>query len=114
MLLYHPNSYHLVILLIVDLLYLILLSTKVQRNGSISAEHGIGFMKAPYLAHTKSPILIDTMLRIKTLFDPKGILNPYKVFPTDKERVVGEGVRRRIGSVAEGCGCGDWSNGENK
>jgi FAD/FMN-containing dehydrogenase len=51
----------------------------VQRfNGSISAEHGLGVMKAPFLQYSKSPEMIDYMTRIKKLFDPKGIMNPYK------------------------------------
>lgn len=49
-------------------------------KGSISAEHGIGLMKAQYLNYTKSDLSIELMKRIKTVFDPKGILNPYKIF----------------------------------
>jgi D-2-hydroxyglutarate dehydrogenase len=48
-------------------------------RGSISAEHGIGVMKGRYLQHSKSALAIDLMRRIKAQFDPKGILNPYKV-----------------------------------
>lgn len=48
-------------------------------RGSISAEHGIGAMKGRYLQHSKSALAIDLMRRIKAQFDPKGILNPYKV-----------------------------------
>jgi D-2-hydroxyglutarate dehydrogenase len=48
-------------------------------RGSISAEHGIGAMKGRYLQHSKSPLAVDLMRRIKAQFDPKGILNPYKV-----------------------------------
>ncbi|RKO90558.1 hypothetical protein BDK51DRAFT_16088 [Blyttiomyces helicus] len=51
------------------------------RNGSISAEHGLGLMKAPYLEYSKSPEAIELMRRVKAAFDPKGILNPYKYFP---------------------------------
>ena len=47
-------------------------------NGSISAEHGLGVMKAPYLGYSKSQDMISMMKQIKTMFDPKGILNPYK------------------------------------
>jgi FAD/FMN-containing dehydrogenase len=48
-------------------------------DGSISAEHGIGQMKRDELAATRSPIEIDLMQRIKTAFDPAGIMNPGKV-----------------------------------
>jgi FAD/FMN-containing dehydrogenase len=48
-------------------------------NGSISAEHGIGVMKRAELAQAKGPVAMDLMRKIKTAFDPKGILNPGKV-----------------------------------
>ena len=35
-------------------------------------------MKAPYVSYSQSPTSIDMMRRIKTMFDPKGLLNPYK------------------------------------
>ncbi|KAI9635717.1 uncharacterized protein MKK02DRAFT_36818 [Dioszegia hungarica] len=47
-------------------------------NGSISAEHGLGVMKAPYVSYSKNQTSIDMMRKIKQLFDPKGLLNPYK------------------------------------
>jgi D-2-hydroxyglutarate dehydrogenase len=50
-------------------------------NGSISAEHGIGFHKPKYLHFSKSAEAIDMMRQLKTLMDPNGILNPYKVLP---------------------------------
>ena len=50
-------------------------------SGSISAEHGIGLKKAKYLHYSKSAECIDVMKNIKKLFDPNGILNPYKVVP---------------------------------
>ncbi|KAI8896219.1 hypothetical protein BC833DRAFT_598282 [Globomyces pollinis-pini] len=53
-------------------------------QGSISAEHGLGLMKAPYLNYSKSEPMIELMRHIKSLFDPKGILNPYKYFPEKK------------------------------
>jgi FAD/FMN-containing dehydrogenase len=48
-------------------------------GGSISAEHGIGVLKTPYLSHSKSRVEIELMRQVKNIFDPKGILNPYKV-----------------------------------
>ena len=48
-------------------------------GGSISAEHGIGQMKRSELRRFKSTIELDLMRRIKTAFDPKGILNPGKL-----------------------------------
>ncbi|KAK9460375.1 uncharacterized protein V1516DRAFT_676456 [Lipomyces oligophaga] len=49
-----------------------------KRQGSISAEHGIGFAKKNYLGYSKDPSMIKVMKEIKQLFDPNGILNPYK------------------------------------
>jgi FAD/FMN-containing dehydrogenase len=51
----------------------------VEMNGSISAEHGIGWMKRHELAHFKQPVELDLMRRIKAAFDPDGIFNPGKV-----------------------------------
>ncbi|XP_050307084.1 D-2-hydroxyglutarate dehydrogenase, mitochondrial [Anthonomus grandis grandis] len=50
-------------------------------KGSISAEHGIGFRKPKYMKYSKSPESIAIMKDLKKMFDPKGILNPYKVLP---------------------------------
>lgn len=52
-----------------------------RQGGSISAEHGIGRMKAAALQYSKSGEAVDLMQRIKLLFDPHRILNPYKVLP---------------------------------
>ena len=51
----------------------------LAHSGSISAEHGIGQMKRDELAEVKSPVALDLMRRIKTAFDPAGIMNPGKV-----------------------------------
>ncbi len=48
-------------------------------RGSISAEHGIGFLKPKFLHYSKSANEITLMKEIKSLLDPKGILNPLKV-----------------------------------
>jgi len=53
----------------------------VALGGSISGEHGIGFTKAPYLGLELSAIEIALMQRVKAAFDPRGILNPGKIFP---------------------------------
>ena len=49
-------------------------------RGSVSAEHGVGLTKKPYLSHTRSAGEIELMRKIKKSFDPDGIMNPGKVF----------------------------------
>jgi FAD/FMN-containing dehydrogenase len=52
----------------------------VQRHrGSISAEHGIGLLKKPFLSFSRSPAEIEVMRRTKRALDPNGILNPGKI-----------------------------------
>lgn len=53
-----------------------------DHHGSINAEHGMGQAKAKYLGYSKSPEMISIMQQVKSVFDPNGIMNPYKVFPT--------------------------------
>jgi FAD/FMN-containing dehydrogenase len=49
-------------------------------RGSISAEHGIGLLKKPYLHYTLSELEIQYMKNIKKMWDSKNILNPTKIF----------------------------------
>ncbi len=49
-------------------------------HGSVSAEHGVGLVKKPYLTFTRAPEEIALMKGIKKVFDPDGIMNPGKVF----------------------------------
>lgn len=49
-------------------------------GGTVSAEHGIGLLKKSFLSYTRSPEELALMRRIKTLLDPRNILNPGKVF----------------------------------
>jgi glycolate oxidase len=55
----------------------------VRLRGTMTGEHGVGVLKAPYLHLEQSPELIAFQQRIKTTFDPKGILNPGKIFSGD-------------------------------
>lgn len=52
----------------------------VKLGGTISGEHGIGITKAAYMPKEIGPVEIELMKNIKKLFDPKGILNPGKIF----------------------------------
>ena len=49
-------------------------------RGTLSGEHGIGASKSAFLAGEQSAALIDLQQRIKSTFDPRGILNPGKIF----------------------------------
>jgi FAD/FMN-containing dehydrogenase len=51
----------------------------LRYGGSISAEHGIGRMKAAALETVKTPFELASMRAIKAVFDPRGILNPGKL-----------------------------------
>lgn len=51
------------------------------KRGSISAEHGLGQMKAGAIGFSKSAVAVATMRLLKNSLDPNGILNPHKVLP---------------------------------
>lgn len=53
----------------------------VGMGGTLSGEHGIGTSKSEYLALEQSEALIDLQMRLKAAFDPRGLLNPHKIFP---------------------------------
>jgi len=53
----------------------------VDMGGMISGEHGIGYTQKQYLPIAVGDTEIELMKKIKAVFDPKGILNPGKIFP---------------------------------
>jgi glycolate oxidase len=57
-----------------------LFEATIALGGTLSGEHGIGVLKAPFLPMEQSPELIALQRKMKSLFDPRGILNPGKVF----------------------------------
>lgn len=52
----------------------------VSLGGTLSGEHGIGIAKRPYMPLAVSEVNLNLMRGIKKVFDPKGILNPGKIF----------------------------------
>ena len=57
-----------------------LFSLVKKYEGSISAEHGVGLLKKPYLHYSCSPEELKIMKSLKKLFDPDNVLNPGKIF----------------------------------
>ncbi|MEO5334799.1 MAG: FAD-binding protein [Magnetococcus sp. YQC-5] len=60
-----------------DLVFRLVLDLK----GTLSGEHGVGIMKKDHIHWELDPRSLEMQRQIKTLFDPKGILNPGKIFP---------------------------------
>lgn len=58
-----------------------LIRAGLDLGGTISGEHGIGIHKAEYLSWELGDTQIELMKRIKQAFDPKGIMNPGKIWP---------------------------------
>ena len=54
--------------------------TTISLGGTITAEHGIGLSKIPYLSIALDSKQIEIMKKIKAVFDPKNILNPGQIF----------------------------------
>jgi glycolate oxidase len=57
-----------------------LMQKVVDLGGVITGEHGVGLAKAPFLEMQHSPAEIKAMRAVKNALDPKGILNPGKIF----------------------------------
>lgn len=55
-------------------------SKTVGMGGTISGEHGIGFVKAPWFGMEVGETGVSVMRRLKAAFDPNGVLNPGKIF----------------------------------
>jgi glycolate oxidase len=55
----------------------------VDMGGTLSGEHGIGWVQRPYMDVAFSPRHLELMHGIKRVFDPKGILNPQKIMPSE-------------------------------
>jgi len=59
-----------------------ILKVCVAVGGSLSGEHGIGCEKKEYMGLVFSDADLETMLRVKAVFNPENLLNPNKIFPT--------------------------------
>lgn len=63
----------------------------VKVGGSISGEHGIGADKRCYMPNMFTEVDLETMQWVRQVFNPKGLANPGKIFPTP--RTCGEAAR---------------------
>ena len=63
----------------------------VKVGGSLSGEHGIGADKKCYMPEMFSETDLETMQWVRQVFNPKGLANPGKMFPTP--RTCGEAAR---------------------
>jgi glycolate dehydrogenase FAD-linked subunit len=61
-----------------------ILSYCIDAGGSLTGEHGIGADKSQYMPSMFAPEDLALMLRVRGAFDPQGICNPGKVFPTPR------------------------------
>ncbi len=61
-----------------------LVKLAVSYGGSVTAEHGCGIWKAPYLNMEHKEEVIELMRKIKSIFDPNNILNPGKMYSINK------------------------------
>jgi glycolate oxidase len=61
-----------------------ILSYCIEAGGSLTGEHGIGADKSQYMPTMFSPDDLGVMLRVRAAFDPSGLCNPGKVFPTPR------------------------------
>lgn len=58
-----------------------------QFNGSLASEHGVGINRTAYVLDHVGPDLLETMRLIKAAFDPKGLMNPGKIFDDGRWRI---------------------------
>ncbi|MGN9778125.1 FAD-linked oxidase C-terminal domain-containing protein [Micromonospora sp. H33] len=68
----------------------------IEHGGSITGEHGVGMDKAKFMPRMYTDDDLDTMQLLRCAFDPRGLANPGKVFPTP--RLCGEVPGRRKGA----------------
>jgi glycolate oxidase len=56
----------------------------IRLGGTLSGEHGIGTLKREFLAEAQGDVAVELARGIKRVFDPDGLLNPGKVFPSGR------------------------------
>ena len=66
----------------------------IELGGSVTGEHGIGIEKQNLMPLMFSEEDLDVMAKVKSAFNPDGLLNPKKVFPTNKGCIEIAGMRK--------------------
>lgn len=73
----------------VELAFAEIFEAAIELGGTITGEHGVGLVKAPYLEWKVGEAGIEVMKGIKAAFDPHNLLNPNKIFAKEtRKRVV--------------------------
>ncbi|HEY3316053.1 MAG TPA: FAD-linked oxidase C-terminal domain-containing protein [Bacillota bacterium] len=72
----------------------------VALGGTLSGEHGVGYMKAPFLPLEYGERAIRLMKDPKQAVDPQGLLNPLKMFPDPRNPMVSEAGKGQAGGGA--------------
>jgi len=78
----------------------------IEAGGTITGEHGVGIEKREYMSWMYSEADLQAMARVKAAFDPHGLLNPGKIFPTGEKEAhpplaqkITTGTTRRDGEM---------------
>jgi glycolate oxidase len=72
----------------------------IEYGGSITGEHGVGMDKAKYMTRMFTADDLETMQLLRCAFDPAGLANPGKIYPTP--RLCGEVPRKHHGAEPSG------------
>jgi glycolate oxidase len=56
----------------------------IRLGGTLSGEHGVGTLKREFLEEAQGGLAVALSRSIKAVFDPQGLLNPGKIFPTGR------------------------------
>jgi glycolate oxidase subunit GlcD len=74
----------------------------VEAGGSLSGEHGIGVEKKEFMGLVFNDTDLDVMMQVKQVFNPTGLLNPSKVFPTRRSCTeIGKGTTTNTDEIGK-------------
>lgn len=74
----------------------------VAVGGSLTGEHGVGYEKKDFMDLVFTESDLETMMRVKRVFNPDGLLNPSKIFPTRRGCTeIGKGTTTSTAEIAK-------------